>query len=195
MMALFTSATTSSLHQWSKQSLEHQEALGFFPSASRPPTFRVALRAEQNPKIPSPSLFLLDAAPEISSNSHAALPAVAECAVHLELLQVFQHLSNKILSSGELDQALGIELNRRVVFRNVSKFSKGYRRYERQETKLRDLTFDERRKTKWPLFLSLAAARFLKWVEVVEEHPAEPVILPPVGMLDRVQMPNPAKSE
>jgi hypothetical protein len=190
-MALPTLVTTASLHRWSKQSLEHQEVLGLTQYTTQSTAFLKASRTQQNPKIPSPTLFSFDAASEAPSKSHAALPTVTECAVHLELLQTFQHLRIRIISSNELDKALGIEPKPRVVFRRF--YNRVYRRFERQEVKLRDLTFEERRKTKWSLMISLAAARFLKWVEGVEKNPDEPMLLPPTGMMKRVQIPKPAK--
>jgi hypothetical protein len=189
-MALSTSGTIASLHRWSKQYVQHQEGPGHSHLTDQPPIFHKAFRVEQNPKIPSPSLFSLDAGSQASSKSHTTLPTVAECAIHLELLQAFQHFRIRIISSDGLDKVLGIELNPRTVFRKVNK---GYGQYEQQEIKLRDLTFDERRKTKWPLLLSLAAVRFLKWVEVIEKDSAESILLPPIGMWRPVQIPKPAK--
>jgi hypothetical protein len=191
-MALSTLVTTASLHRWSKQYIEHQEGIRHSYLTTQPPPFQKAFQREQNPKIPSPNLFSLDAGSQALSKSHSSLPTVAECAVHLELLQAFQHFRIGIISSERLDRVLGIELNPRTVFRKVSN---GYGQYEQQEIKLQDLTFDERRKTKWLLLLSLAAARFLKWVEVIEKDPAESILLPPIGMLRPIQISKPTKPD
>lgn len=181
-MALSTSGTTASLHRWSRQSIQHQEGPGLsYLTGAQVPTFQKSRQLEQNPKIPSPSLFSLDIGGHALPKPHTALPTVAECATHLELLQAFQYFRIRIISSGGLDEVLGIELNRRIVFRKVFH---GYGQVEHEEVQLRDETFDERRKTKWPLLLFLAAARFLRWVEVIEKNPAEPILLPPIGILD-----------
>ena len=155
----------------------HQEGTGYIYFT--PSTFQKAAQAEQNPKIPSPSLFSFHDGDRPPSKPHTALPSIAECAAHLELLQAFRHLRLQTISSEHLDKLLGIELNQRTVYRKVKK---GYHHYEHQQVKLRDLTFDERRETKWSLLLSLAAVRFLKWVEAIEKDQAEPVFLPPIGM-------------
>ncbi|ORY16588.1 hypothetical protein BCR34DRAFT_584252 [Clohesyomyces aquaticus] len=176
-MAFSTPKTTTSLHQWSKQYIRHQEGVRNV-LYNKPPTFQRASVVEQNPKIPSPSLFSSDTGS--LHNQPLALPTVAECAIHLELLQTFQHLRLSIISSEKLDTLLGIELNRRTVFRKVSK---GYQRYEHEEVQLRDMTFDERRQTKWSLFLSLAATRFLVWVELIEKDRSEEIPLPPLDIL------------
>ncbi|KIN07111.1 hypothetical protein OIDMADRAFT_139763 [Oidiodendron maius Zn] len=157
------------LHQWSRQAIQHQKKRSTSledTTSVHIPAYGTATRSKANPKIPDPGLF--DFKPEASENDNTRLPSVAECAAHLELLEAFHHIYLKVSSSTALDNVLGIKPKKRTVYR---KKYLGYRRgHSREEVKLRDTTFQERRKAKWPLYLTLAATRFLAWAEVAEKE-------------------------
>ncbi|KAL2824487.1 hypothetical protein BDW59DRAFT_85330 [Aspergillus cavernicola] len=111
----------------------------------------------------------------------AQLPTVAQCATHLKLLAAFYQIRKKVLNSTGLDAALGIVPMPRTVYRKQNQTW--------QIAKLHDLTFHDRRLAKWPLYLLLAAVRFLKWVWVVEAldeqltGPNAAIMLPPIDVL------------
>jgi len=88
--------------------------------------------------IPPNSLF----ASLNNDDVNTGLPRAAECAVHLELLEAFLILKQKVSTSNVLDRALGIRPDPR---------------------NLKKKTFQQRRDMKWPIYTQLAAARFLKW--------------------------------
>lgn len=112
--------------------------------------------------IPSPSLFttLNDARPD-------HFPTVAECAVHLELLQVFYTLRSNIIFSRALDKTFGTEAKPRTVYRKTWKSRE--RKYVHEPVKLGDTTWDSRRQEKWTTFLDYAAARFVTWARKTNE--------------------------
>ncbi|OCK78592.1 hypothetical protein K432DRAFT_435876 [Lepidopterella palustris CBS 459.81] len=179
------------LHQRSKQAIQAQkiESASTTPQGATNihiPAFGTAATSEENPIIPDPSLF--DFGSQYSEDCSTKLPTVAECAAHLELLEAFYHIRLKVLSSTALDSVLGIRPEPRTVYRKIYL---GYGRgYSREEVKLRDDTFQERRKEKWSFYLALAAARFLRWTEAVEEQLDGPkgskdnsLHLPPIDVL------------
>ncbi|KFZ15524.1 hypothetical protein V502_05570 [Pseudogymnoascus sp. VKM F-4520 (FW-2644)] len=158
------------LHQWSRQAVQHQKITGTTKSLQNVPTNThisargTAATLKDNPKIPNPSLFEFES--KMPENDNTGLPTVGECAAHLELLQAFYHIYVRVSSSTALDDVLGIKPEPRIVYR---KKYLGYRRgYSRKAVNLKDVTFKERRKTKWPFYLALAATRFLAWAEAVE---------------------------
>lgn len=112
-------------------------------------------------KIPSAALFdgLSDtsasAVPETTARGSLPphLPAVAECAVHLELLQTFYHLRRNVLESTELDGRWEIDTHQ-----------------ARIGTSHQDSTFAIKRRDKWPFFMRLAALRFLDWLKMTDEY-------------------------
>lgn len=176
-MALAIGQTKDSLHKCSKSSLAVQQG---FKGNTAISVSRNALSVSQNPEIPAQTLFDFSASTQKTS---ATLPPVADCATHLELLQVFHDLQTRVLASTEFDKVLEIQSEPRTVFE--TKYTYGYGgHYTRTEKKLRDETFDERRKLKWPLYLNLAAARFLRWVDAVEDDPdAASVSVPTIGKI------------
>lgn len=179
-MSLAIFNTTEILHSCSKQSLFQQKTLQHSSSISN---FEKATIPAENPTIPAPTLFVFGPPPEGSQRSSTSLPTIAECAAHLELLEVFRNLRLEIVASTELDKALGIEPVPRTVYR---KTYTSVGRYTRTAVQVRDETFEERRKEKWPFYLRLAAARFLRWVKIVEDSlEVLPSSLPnpPVGRL------------
>ncbi|KAH8173604.1 glycine-rich domain-containing protein-like domain-containing protein [Sarocladium implicatum] len=152
---------------------------------------------EPRPKIPSPDLFNFnDRTPPTSptikapsspsddssstSNGFNQLPNVADCAAHLELLEVFYIIRQKILVSKKIDDAMDIHPKK------VTKTGK------KGDTKtLKDSTFWTRRQEKWNRYLEFAAVRFLAWSkaltskDVVSKGPGPrvPKVLPPLDIL------------
>ena len=102
----------------------------------------------EQPVIPKPEIF--DALHHMTADL-AALPTTAECAVHLQLLEKFVALKQKILTSNALDRALAIVPKDKLVTQ----------RGKRQRRA--DETFKTQQAVKWPIFVRIAAARFLRW--------------------------------
>ncbi|RAK98957.1 uncharacterized protein BO80DRAFT_386665 [Aspergillus ibericus CBS 121593] len=95
------------------------------------------------------------------------LPTAGECAVHLELLEVFHALRTRIIQSKELDRVFGLHSSR---LRNPR------RSRESQGTE------------KWHRFVSLAVERFQHWIRAAEklleqDDNDQTHILPPVDIL------------
>ncbi|KAI0096242.1 hypothetical protein GGR51DRAFT_543907 [Nemania sp. FL0031] len=182
-MALSIDYNQTRLHQCSKQAFGRQLA-----QSDLQRTFKQALSSSDNPTIPDPSLFGFHI--EISEkDGQNKLPTLAECATHLELLQAFRHIRTQIQSSTRLDDVFGIKPETRTVYRKRRVYQ-GYRSsWVREEVKLGDNTFEKRREVKWPLYLKLAAARFLSWAAVVEEvfsqpsTPTHSLRVPPIDIL------------
>ena len=137
-----------SSHDDSKKSLftrdrerreESEKLATLYPPARTP---------DEQPVIPKPEIF--DALDEPTANL-AALPTTAECAVHLQLLEKFVALKQKVLTSNRLDRALAIVPKDKLVTQG------GKRQLQTDET------FKARQAVKWPIFVRLAAARFLRW--------------------------------
>lgn len=130
--------------------------------------------AEEAPLIPSPSIFVSlhhrsQSGAEVETG---ALPTIAECAVHLELLEAFVILRQKVLSSNALDRAFGIAPKDTLATVRGRRVRKP------------DNTFAERRKAKWPIYLRLAAARFLMWWLSSDGGAVSEKSLPPLGMIE-----------
>lgn len=182
------------LHQCSEKAIQHQKTRGPTKATLNGdtnihiPTFEKAATSKTHPKIPEPGLF--NFASEGSKIDTERLPTVAECAAHLELLEAFYHIRLRVLSSTTLDAVLGIKPEPRTVYRTTKR---GYRRgYSKRAVKLRDDTFQERRKAKWLFYLALATVRFLRWIEAAEMELHESEVsrgtllnLPPIGRLYR----------
>lgn len=138
-----------------------------------------------SPAIPSPALFEPLSPENIPSST--PLPTIGECAVHLELLQVFNSLRLRVLACNELDDIFGIKPDKRTVYRR--RWSSTQRRHVIYPHQLRDVEFAKRRLEKWPHYLGLAVTRFKTWVKMVEQsmleacEDGELTILPPLGEL------------
>lgn len=128
----------------------------------------------EEPVIPRPEIF--DALHHPTTDL-AAPPTTAECAVHLQLLEKFVALKQKILTSNDLDRALAIIPKDKL----VTQAGKRQRRA--------DDTFKARQAVKWPIFVRIAAARFLRWwgtcspIRHAEDHRLRmtEISLPPLG--------------
>jgi hypothetical protein len=178
-MALAIGFHQQALHSFSKgtlNSLKRPEQVVTYPPANT---------KAQEAVIPSPALFegLSDSAHSHDDDA-ASLPTVAECAVHLELLQCFHTLRAEVLKSTDLDKAFGILPKPEIIVRRYGRRSR--------TIKKKDQTFATRRKEKWPLFIDLAVSRFIAWFRWADSLLANPadeniqnLILPPLGMSER----------
>jgi hypothetical protein len=99
------------------------------------------------------------------------LPSISDCATHLELLETFFVLRQKVLRTADLDAAFGIEEKHEV---------KTGRRGETK--KMKDATLWNRRQAKWTKFVELATIRFLVWRAACQKD-WSPFRLPPVDVL------------
>lgn len=156
-------------------------------SGKAPKNFPSSSYTTISPFIPSPSVFhTLTTEP---SRSVTALPTVGECAVHLELLEVFHQLRKRVISTTTLDQSFGVLPPQKIVYRRVYRRGKNRRR---EAVTIKDPTFPERSRAKWPIFLKIAVVRFLLWApridKLMQENggpPSEAQLphLPPLGRL------------
>jgi len=138
--------------------------------------YRRAETSAEKPQIPDNLLFEPLSIDVEKPCTTPQLPIPAQCATHLELLQVFFVLHQRVLKSEELDKLFGTEAVHPVV------------RLRDQSTKtLRDRTFSNRRELKWTKFLEYSVTRFLAWWrkgrEIFKEGQDESCILPPVDVL------------
>jgi hypothetical protein len=177
-MALAIGAHQQALHISGKAALDKMK----LPKHQRGDLLPIAQTKAQEPLIPSPAIFKFLYRGNSSSASEQrptvpTVPTVAECAVHLELLQCFYALRSAVLKSTALDQTFGIKANPTTITR---------RSYRGQTTTLKkkDPTFATRRKEKWPLFLGFAVARFEMWIiqadAALSKDPTTSVV-PPLG--------------
>ncbi|KAK0722627.1 hypothetical protein B0T26DRAFT_640760 [Lasiosphaeria miniovina] len=112
--------------------------------------FPASKSIDDEPAIPTPDIFasLLD---DDHAKNEEQLPRIAECAVHLRMLEAFLVLKQKVATSNALDRAFGIAPKDTL----TTVCGKRCRKT--------DTTFKERRKVKWNLFVRMAAWRFLDW--------------------------------
>ncbi|KAM0249759.1 hypothetical protein ACHAP5_002628 [Fusarium lateritium] len=121
----------------------------YYPSA---PTL------DENPVIPSPDIFNL-----LEDSHKDNLPTAAQCAVHLELLEVFHALRIRIIDSEVLDEIFELGGATKKVYR--PKFVQGLGKTVNQEVTLRNTVWEENRDKKWTFYLGKAAPRFLVWAD------------------------------
>ncbi|KAI0437296.1 hypothetical protein F4803DRAFT_539297 [Xylaria telfairii] len=183
-MALSVDFNQNLLHNCSKQSFNRQVTQG-----DQQVQFMKATSLSENPEIPDPALFNFSIDSGCVQEEARRLPSIAECAAHLELLQAFRYLRIEVLSSAKLDDAFGIKPENRTVYRKKRVYQ-GYKSsWVREPVKIRDDTYEKRREEKWPLYLRLAASRFLFWVAAVEAEfsrpyaPDQPLPIPPIDVL------------
>ncbi|KAI9158137.1 Glycine-rich domain-containing protein 2 [Paramyrothecium foliicola] len=156
-MSLENYWTTTTLHDCSKSSLSTLAN----QRTTRKSPLRTAQTPEEEPIIPPPSLFNFDDA-QASDRARdvASLPHTSQCATHLQLLEVFHVLRQRILESEEIDAGFGIKPER------VTKTN----RYGETKT-LKDPTLGDRRQIKWTVFIEFAAVRFLAWRDRLKQSP------------------------
>ncbi|KAJ4291339.1 hypothetical protein N0V88_006347 [Collariella sp. IMI 366227] len=158
--------------------------------------YQSASSKDEEPEIPSPHIFeslggaqAKTAASEEKSEYNGpdvVLPSVAECAVHLELLETFFGLRTKIIKSKELDTVFGVIQVHPVVYRSPN----GRSSLKRQPVTLKDPDWKAKRGNKWSYFLALAVARFEKWAHKATQFvikrdgtELELLYLPPLDIL------------
>ncbi|KAL4783853.1 hypothetical protein BJX76DRAFT_348301 [Aspergillus varians] len=178
-MALISPTNLLSLH---KAAGDQTSSLQRFPSRR----YHYASRNSRKlAVIPDPALFR--ALPN-EDPGPKALPTSSECAVHLEMLEVFHALRHEVIQSKELDKAFGLKPSPRIKYRK--KWIN--RKYVAEAVSMRDTTFDERRRLKWTYFLNIAATRFHQWIGIVDGclkkvadgvRPPKYLLLPPVDVL------------
>ncbi|RGP80190.1 hypothetical protein FLONG3_1724 [Fusarium longipes] len=134
------------LHQASRE-LNRKVDKSYYPSVTS---------IDQNPVIPSPSAF--DYLNDLHQNN---LPTPSQCAVHLELLEVFHALRIRVLDSQALDRVFKLGEATKKVYRR--KFVKGLGKWVNQETTLRDLKWEGSQEKKWMFYLGEAVQRFIVW--------------------------------
>jgi hypothetical protein len=155
IMALQINYDQRAVHNCTKDALKAvQDVPSWVPKAFRP-----APSKADEPIIPAPKVFQLLSRTAPLGDA-ILLPTIADCAVHLELLQVLYTLRRKVLQSTRLDKTFDIKPQPREVW-------KGYGRNRRKE-KIKDSTFAERRKAKWPGFINCAVVRFLEWLKATD---------------------------
>lgn len=143
--------------------------------------YTFAKTKEEAPVIPSPDMFDFEELPGRCSLSSASaqtnpfrFPSIAECATHLELLEVFYVLRQRVLRSPEIDVAMGIH--------PVRETKTGHN----GDTKtFKDPKLWERRQVKWPKFVEFAVVRFLEWRKVLSTsgYHDNKFYLPPLDVL------------
>ncbi|KIW99883.1 uncharacterized protein Z518_10811 [Rhinocladiella mackenziei CBS 650.93] len=134
------------------------------PTTAYPPRISTGTgQSATQPVIPNPEVFrgltsLLtgDFQNGSPASSSASLPTVAECAVHLELLLCISTLHYTVDQSRSLDRAFTIFPRPRTV------------QWRHRTKRLKDSTFDTRRKRKWPTYLNMAVKRFLVWISAID---------------------------
>ncbi|KAF5025921.1 hypothetical protein F66182_1956 [Fusarium sp. NRRL 66182] len=136
------------LHKASKD-VNQKISSSYFPSATT---------MDENPVIPSPEVFN-----QLNDSHKNNLPTPAQCAVHLELLEVFHALRIKIIDSKELNQTFGLGEETKTIYRR--KYVKGLRKYVNEEVKIRNEIWEKNHPKKWTWYLGAAVQRFLVWAE------------------------------
>lgn len=127
------------------------------------PRYKTAETPEDEPLIPAPEIF--QQKKDSSSDSETRLPSISECAIHLELLETFLVLRERIIRSTDIDMSMEIAPRREI------------KTGVKSDTKtLKDNTLGARRREKWPKFVEFAVARFLEWrAQLAQKHPQKPV--------------------
>ncbi|OGM45320.1 hypothetical protein ABOM_006402 [Aspergillus bombycis] len=156
-MALLVSLNLASLHRASGAEINNAK----FSNTTY--QYQKALGKSEEPMIPGPQLF--QPSSRLTNTNRHDLPTISECAVHLELLEVFHALRDRVQQSTDLDKTFSIKPNTRTVYRK--RYSSAKRKYESYTATVRDTTFETRRKNKWPWFLELAVGRFTRWIRMV----------------------------
>ncbi|KNG82872.1 hypothetical protein ANOM_008522 [Aspergillus nomiae NRRL 13137] len=158
-MALHVSLNLASLHRASGAEINNAKLTYTIYG------YQKALDKSEEPIIPDPQLFQPSSC--LTSTNQHDLPSISKCAVHLELLEVFHALRDKVQQSTDLDKTFGIKPNKRTVYRK--RYSSKKRKYESYTATVGDDTFSIRRENKWPYFLELAVCRFTRWIRVVNK--------------------------
>jgi hypothetical protein len=176
---LQTQVTKKSLHSLSQARTQSLAKAAHSTTPSKTlQQYRTAVKEGHSLDIPSPSIFNFEPTEKDNGASSARLPSPAECATHLELLQTFHVLRQRVLASEKIDKSFDIHPNR------ITK------RGRKGTTKtLKDETLLDRRQIKWKRYVEFAVIRFLRWKEALPVEDAGigtiPVLerLPPLDVL------------
>ena len=148
---------------------------------------------KQQSQIPLPAIFESSDGSHADSNEHGiTLPSIAECAVHLELLECFKLLREAVVKSNQLD-VLFDTLPLKSYTTSYGHNIRGRRVLQRKlcrPIKEHDSTFQERRKVKWTIFVNYAYHRFSLWVASIngddecwnDKAELVPKLVPPIGI-------------
>lgn len=134
--------------------------------------YESAKSKNEEPQIPAPGLFNtllgenIPAGQDATSLSQGDIPSVGECAVHLELLEVFAALRARIIASTELDTLFGVKERPRTIYRK--KYDSTKRKWVHNPYRMKDTTLSARKREKWLFFLHLAVGRFIYWARTVD---------------------------
>ena len=161
-MALQISYDQQAIHECTKDAMNAVRGVRWRNLSAnnwQPPSFQRAPSKAEEPIIPAPKIFQ-SLSETAQLNDLTLLPSIADCAVHLELLQVLYTLRRKVLQSTALDETFDIKPQPREVWRGYG--------HNRRQVKIKDSTFAERRKAKWPGFISCAVVRFLEWLKTAD---------------------------
>ncbi|KAM0561292.1 hypothetical protein ACHAPJ_003171 [Fusarium lateritium] len=115
-----------------------------------------AATMDENPVIPSPDTFN-----ELDDLHQDNLPTPAQCAVHLELLEVFHALRIKIIDSKIIDKTFDLGEETKIIYRR--KWVKGLNKYVNEGHRVRNPRWEDKRDKKWTWYLGEAAQRFYVW--------------------------------
>jgi hypothetical protein len=156
-----------------KQALHgHARSFTISSTSSGKSVYKLAQSEIEQPFIPSPELFSDFPEPGLKG---VRLPRIAECATHLELLETFYVLRQRILRSQKLDDAMGV-IPQRETKTGVDNKPKEFK----------DPKLWEKRQIKWPAFIEFAVVRFLAWRGTLQTQPEAQTTefyLPPVDVL------------
>lgn len=170
-MALESDDHRNTLHNLGKDSINK---ISKGHSIFGDPNFRYRTTPKQNetpPVIPNESVFTEADDEKAAVTTEKRLPTVADCASHLELLECFYVLRQKVLRTEELDTAFGIEPN------YETKTGK-----DGKTKKLKDKTLWDRRQVKWPKYIEIAVVRFILWRNACSQE-WSPFRVPPLDVL------------
>ena len=162
--------TASSIHRHRGET-DNQRTLQSHPGGQAP-----------SPLFPSDDIFASLSNPE---SDVLGFPSIAECAVHLELLEAYHILREKVLKSNALDITFGTRPEKKYGTRWKYRGTKRkLDRYLLSPPSQHDPSWQLRRQAKWPRFLTLAVIRFELWFEhVAYLQRITDETMPPLGRL------------
>lgn len=154
------------------------------------PKNEVGKMYEVKPNVPDPTIFSgLKLKRTNKDGEDTAIPSLAQCAVHLELLEAYKLLQEKVIKSNHLDVLFDTLPEKR--YRTVSQYRGG--RYVSRKILLKpikdyDPAFQEGRKAKWMGFVNNAFLRFSTWATTISKSPnafakrLADDLIPPLGI-------------
>lgn len=146
------------------------------------------------PHVPSPAIFETPETAQTDKDEHSnMLPSIAQCAIHLELLERFKLLQETVIKSNQLDVLFDTLPRKKYTISYIynSRGRKVLGRKILRPIKAHDSTFQERRKEKWTRFVDEAYSRFSTWVVSINDNlkisgkdgdELDPKLVPPIGI-------------